>query len=57
MAIGAAVKSDREMAMDQYPDEFEEEVETVTCDACGGSGVTIEGWDCEECDGLGYWTL
>ena len=27
----------------------------VPCDACSGTGLAPEGWDCEECDGLGYW--
>jgi RecJ-like exonuclease len=30
---------------------------TVDCDACRGTGINIEGDDCEECDGLGYWEI
>jgi hypothetical protein len=30
------------------PDDYEE------CPKCGGSGLTIEGWDCAFCLGDGY---
>jgi DnaJ-class molecular chaperone len=25
----------------------------VECPRCGGSGITLEGWDCDYCDGDG----
>ena len=31
--------------------------EELGCTACGGTGVALEGWDCEECDGFGYWEI
>jgi DnaJ-class molecular chaperone len=34
-------------------DEYEEEP-CVECPRCGGSGITVEGWDCRYCDGDGY---
>lgn len=26
----------------------------VVCSECNGTGIAVEGWDCEECDGIGY---
>lgn len=25
----------------------------VLCEECGGTGLAVEGWDCEACDGEG----
>jgi hypothetical protein len=36
----------------QLPNEDDDD--TVRCWACGGSGITIEGFDCDVCDGDGY---
>lgn len=51
------MKSDRELMRDRYPDQFDEDHPTVPCPACGGSGIAVEGWDCEECDGMGYFEM
>lgn len=37
---------------DCYP-----EPELVRCDACGGTGLAVEGWDCGECLGEGAFEL
>ena len=36
--------------LDDYPMEDEG---WVRCPHCGGSGLSIEGWDCCNCDGTG----
>ncbi len=41
---------------------FEEDYEddddcSVDCCACNGTGINIEGGNCLECDGLGYWEI
>jgi DnaJ-class molecular chaperone len=42
--------SDTDAALDDYPMEDEG---WVKCHHCGGSGHTVEGWDCDFCDGTG----
>jgi hypothetical protein len=35
-------------------EEFEEpDVPLPKCPVCGGSGLSIEGWDCDFCNGVG----
>lgn len=38
-------------------DEDDFDSDTVTCSACGGTGIAVEGFDCEECDGMGYFEI
>jgi hypothetical protein len=40
--------------MDEDSDVYEEDF-TDICPMCGGCGLSIEGWDCEWCDGWGFW--
>ncbi len=35
-------------------DERDDDEDYVECPKCGGSGLSIEGWDCWYCDGDGY---
>ena len=49
------------MAEPHYPDDFADgfddycpDVDEVPCPRCFGSGITVEGFDCEYCDGMGY---
>lgn len=37
--------------------EEQERPEASKCFACNGTGIAVEGWDCEECDGYGYFEL
>lgn len=41
---------------DSYDGEenYADEPDEVKCPRCGGSGLEIEGWDCDYCDGSGY---
>jgi DnaJ-class molecular chaperone len=43
------------MTLDLYEDfdPFEDEDGWVTCPDCGGTGLTIESFDCSFCDGDG----
>lgn len=42
------------MAEDSATFEDDEDDDQVfTCCYCNGTGLTIEGWNCEECDGTG----
>lgn len=34
-------------------EEHDSEPGGMPCEACGGSGFTMEGWDCQNCDGTG----
>ena len=47
-------KEVNEMDDDVDPQEYEY---FPRCPECNGSGLSMEGWDCEECDGLGYWEI
>ena len=47
------MKSDRERALEDFDLEEEMEDSWVTCPDCGGSGRSMEGWDCPVCDGTG----
>lgn len=29
------------------------EPELIRCEVCGGTGLAVEGWDCEACEGEG----
>jgi hypothetical protein len=49
-SLGGLEMSDTDAALDDYPMEDEG---WVKCHHCGGSGLTIEGWDCNFCDGTG----
>jgi DnaJ-class molecular chaperone len=31
--------------------------EIVICKTCNGTGIAVEGWDCEDCDGYGYFEI
>jgi DnaJ-class molecular chaperone len=33
------------------------EDDCIPCRACSGTGVSVEGFDCEECDGYGYFEI
>jgi len=35
-------------------ESYEEDDGFIDCSACHGTGINIEGTDCEECDGTGY---
>lgn len=39
----------------EMEDDFDDDLESgfVRCFDCNGTGLTMEGWDCEECDGTG----
>ena len=50
-------RSYREIADDMNHSDPSDEGDDMPCEACGGSGLNIEGQDCEECDGLGYWDV
>lgn len=50
--MGQCVKGD----MDQCPADDEDDA-SMECPACGGSTITVEGFDCEECDGIGRVSL
>jgi hypothetical protein len=40
--------------LSDYFDDVEDEP-VYPCETCGGTGLAWEGWDCEDCDELGYW--
>jgi hypothetical protein len=42
-----------ELHGDRIEDD-EDEVQSVVCPKCGGSGLSPEGWDCDYCEGDGY---
>jgi len=44
--------------MNEYLDNPDDvDSATVPCRGCGGTGINIEGGDCEECDGYGYFEI
>lgn len=49
--------ADIEEIFQEYDDGERPDVENSKCFACNGTGISWEGWDCEECDGLGYFEL
>lgn len=40
-----------------YEDYEDDDDSTVECVACNGTGINIEGGDCRECDGNGYFEI
>jgi hypothetical protein len=38
-------------------EDYEEDDCSVDCPACNGTGINIEGTDCLECDGFGYFEI
>jgi hypothetical protein len=43
--------------MDRCPALDDDDDASMECPACGGSTITIEGFDCEECCGMGRVSL
>lgn len=50
---GQCVKGD----LDRCPTEEDDDDASMVCPACQGATITIEGFDCEECDGMGRVSL
>lgn len=38
--------------IEEYGDDRDDE---IVCPTCNGTGIAVEGWDCEDCDGEGSW--
>ena len=47
----------RDELTDSDREEYELEEDGYPCPTCGGTGLSVEGWDCEDCDGEGYWEV